>query len=134
MKPQNRTFIVSGGSSGLSLTTVEALLDAGAFVSILGIKENNDLTAKNDTRVKFFKTDIANESDLGHAVEGTAVWTQITAKVPPEGPDGERASIVLVSSVSAFEGSIGSVAYSASKGGIVSATLALARDLAQYGI
>ena len=37
-------------------------------------------------------------------------------------------------SVAAFEGQIGQVAYSASKGGIVSLTLPAARDLAQHGI
>ncbi len=41
--------------------------------------------------------------------------------------DGERGVIVNTASVAAFEGQIGQAAYSASKGGIVGATLALSR-------
>ncbi|HEY1724109.1 MAG TPA: SDR family NAD(P)-dependent oxidoreductase [Steroidobacteraceae bacterium] len=50
------------------------------------------------------------------------------------GPDGERGVIVMTASVSAFEGQIGQIAYSASKGGIVSMTLPMARELASSGI
>lgn len=48
--------------------------------------------------------------------------------------DGERGVIINTSSVAAFEGQIGQAAYSASKGGIASMTLPLARDLARHGI
>jgi NAD(P)-dependent dehydrogenase (short-subunit alcohol dehydrogenase family) len=51
---------------------------------------------------------------------------------PTEG--GERGVIVNTASVAAFEGQIGQAAYSASKGGVVSLTLPLARELASYGI
>lgn len=47
---------------------------------------------------------------------------------------GERGVIVNTASVSAFDGQIGQAAYSASKGGIVAATLPIARELARYGI
>jgi NAD(P)-dependent dehydrogenase (short-subunit alcohol dehydrogenase family) len=47
---------------------------------------------------------------------------------------GERGVIVNTASVAAFEGQIGQVAYSASKGGVVGMTLPLARELARYGI
>ncbi len=55
------------------------------------------------------------------------------AKQPP-GLDGERGVIVMTSSVAAEEGQIGQAAYSASKGGVASMTLPLARDLARSGI
>ncbi|HEX7684704.1 MAG TPA: SDR family NAD(P)-dependent oxidoreductase [Trinickia sp.] len=48
--------------------------------------------------------------------------------------DGERGVIVCTASVAAFDGQIGQAAYAASKGGLVSLTLPLARDLAQYGV
>ena len=48
--------------------------------------------------------------------------------------DGERGVIVSTASVAAFEGQIGQVAYSASKGGVVSMTLQAARELAREGI
>lgn len=42
--------------------------------------------------------------------------------------------IINTASVAAFEGQIGQIAYSASKGGVVSMTLPAARELAQFGI
>jgi 3-hydroxyacyl-CoA dehydrogenase/3-hydroxy-2-methylbutyryl-CoA dehydrogenase len=48
--------------------------------------------------------------------------------------DGERGVIVNTASVAAFDGQIGQVAYSASKGGVVGMTLPIARDLASMGI
>ncbi len=46
----------------------------------------------------------------------------------------ERGVIINTSSVAAFDGQIGQVAYSASKGGVVGMTLPIARDLSSYGI
>jgi 3-hydroxyacyl-CoA dehydrogenase / 3-hydroxy-2-methylbutyryl-CoA dehydrogenase len=48
--------------------------------------------------------------------------------------DGERGVIVNTASIAAYEGQIGQVAYAASKGGIVSMTLPLARELGAFGI
>jgi NAD(P)-dependent dehydrogenase (short-subunit alcohol dehydrogenase family) len=47
---------------------------------------------------------------------------------------GERGAIVNTASVAAQDGQIGQAAYSASKGGVNSLTLVVARDLAQEGI
>jgi 3-hydroxyacyl-CoA dehydrogenase/3-hydroxy-2-methylbutyryl-CoA dehydrogenase len=51
---------------------------------------------------------------------------------PSEG--GERGVCVNTASIAAFDGQIGQVAYSASKGGIVGLTLPAARDLASRGV
>ena len=51
---------------------------------------------------------------------------------PTEG--GERGVIINTASVAAFDGQIGQAAYSASKGGVVSMTLPIARELARFGI
>ncbi|WP_068860259.1 3-hydroxyacyl-CoA dehydrogenase [Perlucidibaca aquatica] len=48
--------------------------------------------------------------------------------------DNERGVIINTASVAAFDGQIGQVAYSASKGGVVGMTLPLARDLASVGV
>lgn len=50
------------------------------------------------------------------------------------GEDGERGVIINTASVAAYEGQIGQAAYSASKGGVVSMTLPMARELARFGI
>jgi NAD(P)-dependent dehydrogenase (short-subunit alcohol dehydrogenase family) len=56
----------------------------------------------------------------------------MVANAPLEG--GERGVCVNTASVAAFDGQIGQIAYSASKGGVVGMTLPAARDMAQYGI
>jgi NAD(P)-dependent dehydrogenase (short-subunit alcohol dehydrogenase family) len=48
--------------------------------------------------------------------------------------DGERGVCVNTASIAAWDGQVGQIAYSASKGGVVAMTLPAARDLAQYGI
>ena len=54
-------------------------------------------------------------------------------RVEPQ-ENGERGVIVNTASVAAFDGQIGQLAYSASKGAIVGMTLPAARDLAVVGI
>lgn len=56
------------------------------------------------------------------------------AKNEPYNEHGGRGVIINTASVAAYEGQIGQVAYSASKGGIVGMTLPMARDLAPVGI
>src|SRR5262245_31083749 len=55
------------------------------------------------------------------------------AKSEPQ-TDGLRGVVVMTSSVSAFDGQIGQASYAASKGGVASLTLPLAREFAQHGI
>jgi NAD(P)-dependent dehydrogenase (short-subunit alcohol dehydrogenase family) len=52
----------------------------------------------------------------------------------PVNSDGERGLMICTSSVAAEDGQIGQVAYSASKGGVASMTLPVARDLSRDGI
>jgi NAD(P)-dependent dehydrogenase (short-subunit alcohol dehydrogenase family) len=58
------------------------------------------------------------------------------AQMAKNAPDaeGERGVIINTASAAAFDGQIGQAAYSASKGGVVSMTLPVARDLAGLGI
>jgi len=56
----------------------------------------------------------------------------MNANTPDAG--GERGAVVMTASIAAFDGQIGQIAYSASKGGIVGMTLPAARDLAGRGI
>ncbi len=63
-------------------------------------------------------------------------WRLAAAAMIPNAPDeqAERGVLIGTASVAAYDGQIGQVAYSASKGAIVGMTLPVARDLAQYGI
>jgi NAD(P)-dependent dehydrogenase (short-subunit alcohol dehydrogenase family) len=58
--------------------------------------------------------------------------TAMIANEPSE--DGERGVCVNTASIAAYDGQVGQIAYSASKGGVVGMTLPAARDLAQYGV
>lgn len=64
---------------------------------------------------------------MAKSAMGMQTTTPVTA-------DGERGVMICTSSVAAQDGQIGQVAYSASKGGVYSMTLPVARDLAQSGI
>ncbi len=50
------------------------------------------------------------------------------------GPSGERGVCINTASIAAFDGQIGQISYSASKGAIVGMTLPAARDLAVAGV
>ncbi len=52
----------------------------------------------------------------------------------PHGSDEERGVIVNTASIAALEGQIGQAAYAASKGGVVSMALPLAREFARIGV
>ena len=69
---------------------------------------------------------------------GTFNVTRLAAfqmsKQDPVTEDGQRGVIMNTASIAAYEGQIGQVAYSASKGGVVGMMLPIARDLAKLGI
>ncbi len=52
----------------------------------------------------------------------------------PANADGERGVIVNTASIAAFDGQVGLSAYAASKGGVASLTLPLAREFASFGV
>lgn len=56
------------------------------------------------------------------------------ASSPAYGPDGEHGVIIMVASSAAFDGQMGQVSYSASKGAVAAMTLPMARDLSRFGI
>lgn len=56
------------------------------------------------------------------------------AKTEAVDESGQRGVVINTASVAAFEGQIGQIAYSASKGGVHGMTVPAARDLAQFGI
>ncbi|MCC5961499.1 MAG: SDR family NAD(P)-dependent oxidoreductase [Rhodobacteraceae bacterium] len=72
--------------------------------------------------------------NLGGTFNCASQAAAIMAAQDPIGPDDARGVIVNTASVAAYDGQVGQVAYAASKGGIVSMTLPMARDLADKGI
>ena len=176
METQGRTFLVTGGGSGLGAAVVKNLVEDGANVIIADLEGE-----ETDGNVRFVETDVTDEQSVQAAVDaalefeglhgaincaGVAIAEKVLGKNGPHAlesftkvvevnligtfnvirlaaeamtrneptPGGERGVIVNTASVAAFDGQIGQVAYSASKGGVVAMTLPIARDLASHGI
>ena len=55
-------------------------------------------------------------------------------KLDPLPDTGERGVVINIASIAAFEGQIGQVAYSASKGGVMGMTLPVAREMGNFAI
>jgi 3-hydroxyacyl-CoA dehydrogenase/3-hydroxy-2-methylbutyryl-CoA dehydrogenase len=79
-----------------------------------------------------YKT-VINVNLVGTFNVARLVAEQMAKNEPYDGANA-RGVIINTASVAAYEGQVGQVAYSASKGGIVGMTLPMARDLASYGI
>jgi NAD(P)-dependent dehydrogenase (short-subunit alcohol dehydrogenase family) len=63
------------------------------------------------------------------------VLSKFAARLAASEPDGEERGVIInTASIAAFDGQIGQPAYAASKGGVVSMTLPIAREFARYGI
>jgi NAD(P)-dependent dehydrogenase (short-subunit alcohol dehydrogenase family) len=170
-----RTFLVTGGGSGLGLATARMLARAGAGVVAA------DLRGETGPGIRFVEADVTDEASVetavGAALEsgplrgvvncaGVAIAEKAVGRDGPHSlesfkrvigvnligtfnvvrlaaaammgnePDeeGGRGVIVNTASVAAFDGQIGQVAYAASKGGVASMTLPLAREFARPGI
>jgi len=170
-----RTFLVTGGASGLGAATAALLGREGANVVVADLQPGEG--------GRFVETDVLDESSVRRAVEtavddfgalhgvvncagiggaglvvgkdgepfpleafkrvvevnlvGTfnAIRLAAVAMAANEpSPDGERGVIVNTASNAAYDGQVGQAAYAASKGGVVSLTLPVARELARHGI
>ncbi|MFN4147381.1 MAG: 3-hydroxyacyl-CoA dehydrogenase [Runella sp.] len=184
MTIQNKTFIITGGASGLGAATAEMIVANGGNAILADINpETGQQTQQTlGARSLFVATDVSQEDSVQNTVNqaiqhfgglhgvincagispgervvgrngphslelfsktisvnliGTFNVLRLVAAALQNNPpsdDGERGVIINTASVAAFEGQIGQAAYSASKGGIVSMTLPIARELARMGI
>jgi NAD(P)-dependent dehydrogenase (short-subunit alcohol dehydrogenase family) len=184
MHTQGRTFLVSGGGSGLGAACVRMLAAAGANVIIADANREagTALAAEVGPTARFVATDVTDEASVSAAVEtalhtfgglhgsvhcaGVVLAEKVLGKTGPNplttfarviqvnligtfnvlrfaaaamaknepGAGGERGVIVNTASVAAFDGQVGQAAYAASKGGVVSLTLPVAREFARIGV
>jgi NAD(P)-dependent dehydrogenase (short-subunit alcohol dehydrogenase family) len=63
MKIEGKTFIITGGASGLGEGTVRKFVQAGANVVIVDVNEQrgNEIVAELGKKTLFVKADITNE-------------------------------------------------------------------------
>jgi NAD(P)-dependent dehydrogenase (short-subunit alcohol dehydrogenase family) len=153
-----RTFVVTGGRSGLGEATAAMLEREGASVVVADLPET-DVTDETAVRALIEQLDelhgVVNCAGIGGGARvigfpldrfrkivevnliGTFnVLSLAAAKMAENEPDeeGTRGVIVNTASNAAFDGQIGQAAYSASKAGVAGMTLPVARDLASKGI
>jgi NAD(P)-dependent dehydrogenase (short-subunit alcohol dehydrogenase family) len=164
MQIARKTFLVTGGASGLGAATARLLEESGGHAVVADLPET-DVTDEESVQGLVDSLDALHGAvncagigasarvvgkdddgpfplDLFRAVvdvnlTGTFNVIRLAAtKIARNEPDenGERGVIVNTASNAAYEGQIGQAAYSASKGGVVSMTLPIARELARYGI
>ena len=93
------------------------------------VKETNSIEAHDlKTFVKVIQVNLIGTFTM---ISKCAAGMMTTAPITK---DGERGVIISTASVAAQDGQIGQVAYAASKGGVASMTLPVARDLSRDGI
>jgi len=90
------------------------------------------LSSKGTHELELFRKTV--EVNLIGTFNVLRLGAEMMAATGPVGEFGQRGLIVNTASVAAFEGQIGQIAYSASKGGVVGMTVPAARDLARSGI
>src|SRR6267154_1126255 len=150
MQLNDVAVLITGGGSGLGAATARAMAAKGAKIAVLDQDKENAEKVAAEVKGVALVGDVTSEDDVkaaiakGEAANGTAriqvnligtfnvlrLFTEQLLKQPPVGE--ERGVIINTASVAAFDGQIGQVAYSASKGGVVGMTLPVARDLAQH--
>jgi NAD(P)-dependent dehydrogenase (short-subunit alcohol dehydrogenase family) len=102
------------------------------LVNCAGIVGAGRMLGKNGPMAGEFFTKVIHINLIGTFLCDKAAAAIMQANAP--GADGERGLLIHTSSVAAFEGQIGQVAYSATKAAVMGMTLPIARELAQFGI
>ncbi|KAK4964298.1 hypothetical protein LTR66_012360 [Elasticomyces elasticus] len=81
MRIQDRTFIISGGSSGLGLATAQDLYSQGAYIALLDMNTDageDAVTQLGKERARFFEVDVSDTDSIASAVEGAVKWVKDT--------------------------------------------------------
>ena len=137
-----RFFSVDVSNSASIATAIRGTLqwvkttgpEVGGVIAAAGVSHPAKIIDRNGDPLDMSGFDLVMNINVRGSIDLIRQILPHLTKVPPQGPDGERGVIVLVSSAAAFDGQPGQVAYSASKGALASLTLPLTRDLARYGI
>lgn len=102
-------------------------------INCAGIAPGKTIVAKDHTPMPLEEFDRVIQINLIGTFNVMRVAAARMSTLEPINSE-ERGVIINTASIAAFEGQIGQIAYSASKGGVVSMTLPAARELARFGI
>ncbi|KAK3309483.1 uncharacterized protein B0T15DRAFT_4203 [Chaetomium strumarium] len=82
MKISGRTFVISGGASGLGRACVRDICADGGNAVILDMNEDlgNSLAAELGPSAKFFVCDVSDTESIASAVKSTVSWVKETGK------------------------------------------------------
>lgn len=111
----------------------EQVGDVRVLVNCAGIGRAAKTVSRGEAHDPALFTSIVNVNLNGTFHCASQVAAAMLSAEPLD-TDGTRGVIVNTASVAAYDGQVGQIAYAASKGGIVSMTLPMARDLADKGI
>src|ERR1700753_2432254 len=147
MQLKDVAVLITGGGSGLGAATARAMAEKGAKIGVLDQSKENAEKVAAEVKGVALHADVTDEAAVKAALAkfariinvnliGTFNCLRLFAErcVTAEPIGEERGVIINTASVAAYEGQIGQIAYSASKGGIVGLTLPAARDLASQKI
>ncbi len=118
----------------LAISRVTAELgDIRACINCAGIAPGGKTVGRNGALAIEKFINVLNINLIG-TFNVTRLIAESMSRLSPIDDDGHRGVIVNTASVAAFDGQIGQAAYAASKGGVASMTLPIARDLGPIGI
>ncbi|KAK8032711.1 short chain dehydrogenase [Apiospora arundinis] len=83
MKIEGRTFVISGGASGLGQATAEELVRAGGYVAVLDMNDDNGaavVAQLGADKARFFQCNVTEAESIAAAIKGTIAWVQETGK------------------------------------------------------
>jgi NAD(P)-dependent dehydrogenase (short-subunit alcohol dehydrogenase family) len=125
--------VVDENSLQAALDTVKDQHGAGRLlVNCAGIAAASRVVGRNGPHNLEMFTKIITVNLIG-TFNATRLFGVDASQLEPL-EDGERGVIIMTASVAAFDGQIGQAAYTASKGGIHSMTLPIAREFANFGV
>jgi NAD(P)-dependent dehydrogenase (short-subunit alcohol dehydrogenase family) len=159
MRIEAASALVAGGASGLGAATARRLAAEGAHVTVADLNAEAGKALAAEIGARFVACDVTDAAQVEAAVsaaEGLRIAVCCAGIGWAEKAAGKRGAhalepfqkviavnligtfnvlrLVNTASIAAYDGQIGQIAYSASKGGVVGMTLPAARDLASARI
>jgi len=128
-----RCDVTAEAEVNVAMEASDALLEGlNLLVNCAGVVGAGRVLGKSGPMAGEFFTKVVHINLIGTFLCDKAAAALMQRNTPSA--DGERGLLIHTSSVAAFEGQIGQVAYSATKAAVAGMVLPIARELARFGI